>query len=63
LRSSSFKKIEIMFKSKRISLIVSTVENEKLSCHAIALRHEVNKMIIRKRLKEKRIMKEFSKNR
>jgi hypothetical protein len=42
---------------------VSTVENEELSCHAIALRHEVNKMIIRRRLKEKRTMKEFSKNR
>ncbi len=40
LRSSSLKKIEIMFKSKRISLIVSTIENEELSCHAIALRHE-----------------------
>ncbi len=63
LRFSSLKKIEIMFKSKRISLIVSTVENEELSCHAIALRHEVNKMIIRRRLKEKRTMKEFSKNR
>jgi hypothetical protein len=63
LRSSSLKKIEIMFKSKRISLIVSTVENEELSCHAIALRHEVSRMIIRRRLKEKRTMKEFSKNR
>jgi hypothetical protein len=63
LRSSSLKKIEIMFKSKRISLIVSTVKNEELSCHAIALRHEVSRMIIRRRLKEKRIMKEFSKNR
>jgi hypothetical protein len=63
LRSSSFKKIEIMSKSKRIFLTVSTVENEKLSCHAIALRHEVSRMIIRRRLKEKRIMKEFSKNR
>ncbi len=63
LRSSSLKKIEIMFKSKRISLIVSTVENEELSCHAIVLRHEVSRMIIRRRLKEKRTMKEFSKNR
>ncbi len=63
LRSSSFKKIEIMFSSKRLSLTVSTVENEKLSCRAIALRHEVNRKIIDKRLKENRIMKDFSKNR
>ncbi len=63
LRSSSFKKIEIMFKSKRISLIMSTVENEEFSCYAIALKHKMNRMIIRRRLKEKRIMKKFSKNR
>jgi hypothetical protein len=52
-----------MFKSKRESLIVTTVQNEKLSCRAIVLRHEVSKMIILKRLKEKRIMNDFSKNR
>ncbi len=63
LRSSSLKKIEIMFSSKRLSLTVSTVENKKLSCRAIALRHEVSRKIIDKRLKEKRIMKDFSKNR
>jgi hypothetical protein len=42
---------------------VSTIENKKLSCRAIALRHEVNRKIIDKRLKENRIMKHFSKNR
>ncbi len=63
LRSSSLKKIEIMLSSKRLSLIVSTVENEKLSCRAIALRHEVSRKIIDKRLKENRTMKDFSKNR
>jgi hypothetical protein len=44
-------------------LIVSTIENEKLSCCAIALKHEINRKIIDKRLKENRIMKNFSKNR
>ncbi len=63
LRSSSLKKIEIMLSSKRLSLTVSAVENEELSCRAIALRHEVSKKIIDRRLKENRIMKDFSKNR
>jgi hypothetical protein len=52
-----------MFKSKRISLTVTTVQNDELSCHAIVLRHEVCKRIIDNRLKKKRIMKDFSKNR
>ncbi len=63
LRSSSLKKIKIMLKSKRISLIVTTVQNDELSCHAIALRHEVCRRIIDNRLKEKRTMNDFSKNR
>ncbi len=63
LRSSSLKKIKIMLKSKRISLTVTTVQNDELSCHAIALRHEVCRRIIDNRLKEKRTMKDFSKNR
>ncbi len=63
LKSSSFKKIKIMLKSKRISLTVTTVQNDELSCHAIALRHEVCRRIIDNRLKEKRTMKDFSKNR
>ncbi len=42
---------------------MSTVENEEFSCYAIALKHKMNRMIIRRRLKEKRIMKKFSKNR
>jgi hypothetical protein len=63
LKSSSFKKIKIMLKSKRISLTVTTVQNDELSCHAIALRHEMCKRIIDNRLKEKRTMKDFSKNR
>jgi hypothetical protein len=41
---------------------VTTVQNDELSCHAIALRHEVCRRIIDNRLKEKRIMKDFSKN-
>jgi hypothetical protein len=40
LKFSSLKKIEIMLSSKRLSLIVSTIENEKFSCRAIVLRHE-----------------------
>jgi hypothetical protein len=52
-----------MLKSKRIFLIVTTIQNAELSCHAIALRHEVCRRIIDNRLKEKRIMKDFSKNR
>jgi hypothetical protein len=52
-----------MLKSKRISLTVTTVQNDELSCHAIALRHEVCRRIIDNRLKEKRTMKDFSKNR
>ncbi len=63
LRFSSFKKIKIMLKSKRISLTVTTIQNDEFSCHAIALKHEVCKKIIDNRLKEKRIMKDFSKNR
>ncbi len=62
LESSSLKKIKSMLKSKRISLTVSTVQNEKLSCHAIALRHEMCEKIVDNRLKEKRTMKDFSKN-
>ncbi len=62
LKSFSLKKIKIMLKSKRISLTVTTVQNDELSCHAIALRHEVCRRIIDNRLKEKRIMKDFSKN-
>jgi hypothetical protein len=42
---------------------VTTVQNEKLSSHAIALRHEVCEKIVRNRVKEKRIMKNYSKNR
>jgi hypothetical protein len=52
-----------MLKSKRISLTVTTIQNDEFSCHAIALKHEVCKKIIDNRLKEKRIMKDFSKNR
>jgi hypothetical protein len=63
LKSSSFKKIKIMLKSKRETLIVTTIQNEKLLCRAIVLRHEMNKMIFRKQLKEKHIMNDFSKNR
>jgi hypothetical protein len=63
LRSSSFKKIKIMFKSKRLSLTVTTIQNDELTCHAIALRHEVNKITLRNRLQEKRAMTDFSKNR
>jgi ribosomal protein L32 len=63
LKSSSSKKIKILLKSKRISLIVTTVQNEELSCHAIALRHEVCEKIVHNRLKEKRTMKNFSKDR
>ncbi len=63
LKSSSLKKIKSRFKSKRLSLTVTTVQNEKLSSHAIALRHEVCEKIVRNRVKEKRIMKNYSKNR
>ncbi len=63
LRSFSFKKIKIMLKSKRISLTVTTIQNDELSCYAIVLRHEVCRRIIDNRLKEKRTMKDFSKNR
>ncbi len=42
---------------------MTTVQNEELSCHAIALRHEVCEKIVHNRLKKKRIMKDFSKNR
>ncbi len=63
LKSSSLKKIKNMFKSKRISLTVSTVESKKLSVRAIVLRHEVSRKIIDKRLKEDRTMKDFSKKR
>jgi hypothetical protein len=42
---------------------VTTVQNDELSCHAIALRHEVCRKIIDNRLKKKRTMKDFSKNR
>ncbi len=63
LKSSSFKKIKSMFKSKRLSLTVTTVQNEKLSSHAIALRHEMCEKIVRSRVKEKRTMKDYSKNR
>jgi hypothetical protein len=52
-----------MLKSKRESLTVSTVQNEELSCRAIALRHEVSRMIILRRLKEERTMNDFSKDR
>jgi hypothetical protein len=52
-----------MLKSKRESLIVTTIQNERLSCRAIALRHEVSRMTILKRLKEDRIINEFAKNR
>ncbi len=40
-----------------------TVQNEKLRCRAIVLRHEVSRMIILRRLKKKRVMNDFSKNR
>ncbi len=63
LKSSSLKKIKNMLKSKRLFLTVSTIQNEKLSCHAIILRHEVCEKIVDNRLKEKRTMKDFSKNR
>ncbi len=63
LESSSSKKIKSMLKSKRESLTVSTVQNEELSCRAIALRHEVSRMIILRRLKEERTMNDFSKDR
>ncbi len=63
LKSSSLKKIKNMLKSKRESLIVTTIQNERLSCRAIALRHEVSRMTILKRLKEDRIINEFAKNR
>jgi hypothetical protein len=52
-----------MLKSKRLSLIVTTIQSEELSSHAIVLRHEVCEKIVRNRLKEKRTMKDFSKNR
>jgi hypothetical protein len=63
LRFSSLKKIKIMLKPKRIFLIVTIVQNDELSCHAIALRHEMCRKIIDNRFKEKRTMKDFSKNR
>ncbi len=50
-----------MLKSKRLSLTVTTVQNEKLSSHAIALKHEMCEKIVRNRVKEKRIMKDYSK--
>jgi transposase len=63
LKSSSSKKIKSIFKSKRESLIMTTVLNEELSCRAIALRHEVSRMTLLKWLKEERTMNDFSKNR
>jgi hypothetical protein len=42
---------------------VTTIQNDELSCYAIVLRHEVCRRIIDNRLKEKRTMKDFSKNR
>ncbi len=63
LNSFSSKNFKSMTKSKRLSLTVSTVQNQKLSIRAIVLRHEVSRMTIRRRLKEKRIMNDYSKNR
>ncbi len=63
LESSSLKKIKSMLKSKRESLTVTTIQNERLSCRAIALRHEVSRMTILRRLKEDRTINEFAKNR
>ncbi len=63
LDSSSSKKFKSMTKSKRLSLTVSTIQNQKLSIRAIALRHEVNRVTICRRLKEKRTMNDYSKNR
>jgi hypothetical protein len=63
LRFSSFKKIKSILKSKRLFLIVTTIQNEKLLFHAIVLRHEVCEKIVHNRVKEKRIMKSYSKNR
>ncbi len=62
LRYSSLKKIKITSKSKRISLTVLTIQNEKLSCNVVVLRHEVSRKIVINRLKKKRIMKDFSRN-
>ncbi len=63
LGSSPPKKIKDMPKSKRLSLTVATVQSEELSSHATALRHEVCEKIVRNRVKEKRTMKDFSKDR
>ncbi len=63
LKSSSLKKIKSMLKSNRLFLTVTTIENEELSSHAIALRHEVCQKIVRNQVKEKRTMKEYSKDR
>jgi cell division protein ZapA (FtsZ GTPase activity inhibitor) len=52
LKSFSLKNIKIMFKSKRETLIVTTIQNKELSCRTMVLRHEINKMILRRRLKK-----------
>jgi hypothetical protein len=43
-------------------LTVLTIQNEKLSCNVVVLRHEVSRKIVINRLKKKRIMKDFSRN-
>ncbi len=52
-----------MLKSERESLAVTAVQNEGLSCRAVALRHGVSRMTILRRLKEDRTIDEFAKNR
>ncbi len=63
LKLFSLKKIKITIKSKRISLIMSTIQREELSCQVVVLRYEVSRKIVINRLKEKRTMKDYSKNR
>ncbi len=39
------------------------IQNDEFTCHAIVLRHKVNRITFRNQLQEKRVMTNFSKNR
>jgi hypothetical protein len=57
--SSSLKKLKLLSKDERLVLIVAVVQNEKCSIRRAATMFEVNRIIIKRRLKRKRSRSEY----
>jgi hypothetical protein len=58
-KSSSSKRSQLLSRNKRLALIVALVQNKNYSIRKVVIMFEINRVIIKRRLEDKRSMTEF----